>query len=104
MLASCNDVTFFTQPAHDRLRVAAVTGVLAGADELAATAAALVPIVASAPAGVLADHHAKAPADEYFGRLKLSILGVRNVVYDIDARADNAAEDAARGFCHNMAT
>jgi hypothetical protein len=45
---------------------------------------------------------AKAPADEYFGRVKLSILGVRNVIYDIDARADNAAEDVAANFCHKL--
>lgn len=29
-----------------------------------------------------------APADEYFGRLKLSILGVRNTLHDLGARAD----------------
>ena len=29
-----------------------------------------------------------APADEYFGRLKLSILGVRNTLRDLGARAD----------------
>jgi hypothetical protein len=45
---------------------------------------------------------AKAPADEYFGQFKMSILGVRNVVTDIDARADTAAEDAARGMCHKL--
>jgi hypothetical protein len=58
--------------------------------------------VASAPANVLAHHRAKAPADEYFGRLKMSILGVRNLVYDIDARADNATEDTAANFCHKL--
>lgn len=27
-----------------------------------------------------------APADEYFGRLKMSILGIRNQLHDLDAR------------------
>lgn len=56
----------------------------------------------SGPLLVVAHHGAKAPADEYFGRLKLSILGVRNLVYDIDARADNASEDVAATFCHKL--
>lgn len=30
-----------------------------------------------------------APADEYFGRLKLSILGIRNTIKDMGLKADN---------------
>jgi hypothetical protein len=36
-----------------------------------------------------------APADEYFGRLKLSILGVRNTLRDLGARADADPPHAA---------
>jgi hypothetical protein len=82
--------------------VLAGASVPARADESGAPAEATVPVVASAPAYVIAHHRAKAPADEYFGRLKLSILGVRNVVYDIDARADNATEEVAANFCHKL--
>ncbi len=35
-----------------------------------------------------------APADRYFGRLKMSILGVRNSIKDLSARADEHPEDA----------
>jgi hypothetical protein len=35
-----------------------------------------------------------APADRYFGRLKMSILGVRNSLKDLAARADANPEDA----------
>ena len=35
-----------------------------------------------------------APADRYFGRLKMSILGVRNSLKDLSARADAHPEDA----------
>jgi hypothetical protein len=35
-----------------------------------------------------------APADRYFGRLKMSILGVRNSITDLSARADAHPEDA----------
>jgi hypothetical protein len=35
-----------------------------------------------------------APADRYFGRLKMSILGVRNSIKDLAARADAHPEDA----------
>jgi hypothetical protein len=35
-----------------------------------------------------------APADRYFGRLKMSILGVRNSINDLSARADAHPEDA----------
>lgn len=35
-----------------------------------------------------------APADRYFGRLKMSILGVRNSLKDLALRADMHPEDA----------
>jgi hypothetical protein len=35
-----------------------------------------------------------APADRYFGRLKMSILGVRNSLKDLTARADAEPEQA----------
>lgn len=49
-----------------------------------------------------AHHGSKAPADEYFGRLKLSILGIRNSVADIDARGESADDVAARNLCHKL--
>src|ERR1700736_3653218 len=39
-----------------------------------------------------------APADRYFGRLKMSILGVRNSLRDLAARADAHPEDAEHIF------
>ncbi len=39
-----------------------------------------------------------APADRYFGRLKMSILGVRNQIKDLAARADAHPEDAEHVF------
>ncbi|HZO94269.1 MAG TPA: hypothetical protein VFB22_10940 [Candidatus Baltobacteraceae bacterium] len=39
-----------------------------------------------------------APADHYFGRLKMSILGVRNQLRDLSLRADEHPEDADHIF------
>ena len=39
-----------------------------------------------------------APADRYFGRLKMSILGVRNSLHDLSARADASPGDAEHIF------
>lgn len=39
-----------------------------------------------------------APADRYFGRLKMSILGVRNSIKDLALRADAHPEDAEHVF------
>jgi hypothetical protein len=58
--------------------------------------------LAAAPAGAVPHRRAKAPADEYFGHLKMSVLGMRNVISDVDLRADAAAEDAARNLCHKL--
>jgi hypothetical protein len=73
------------------------------ADEPAADAATLAPVLIIAPVmSSIAHRQAKAPADEYFGRYKISILGVRNVIYDVDARSENASEDAAAGMCRKL--
>jgi hypothetical protein len=80
----------------------AAAGLPAAADESGPPAEATAGVVASAPANVVAHQRAKAPADEYFGRLKMSILGVRNLIYDIDARADNASEEIAANLCHKL--
>jgi hypothetical protein len=39
-----------------------------------------------------------APADRYFGRLKMSILGVRNQLKDLSMRADAHPEDCEHIF------
>ena len=39
-----------------------------------------------------------APADRYFGRMKMSILGVRNSLKDLSDRADAHPEDAEHIF------
>ena len=39
-----------------------------------------------------------APADRYFGRLKMSILGVRNSLRDLAARADENPDQAEHIF------
>jgi hypothetical protein len=52
--------------------------------------------VFSANTAVLAQtHSALAPADQYFGRLKMSILGIRNSIKDLDYRASQAADGDA---------
>ncbi len=45
------------------------------------------PVFAESPANL-------APADRYFGRLKMSILGVRNSLKDLSERADAHPDDA----------
>ena len=39
-----------------------------------------------------------APADRYFGRMKMSILGIRNALKDLSTRADTFPEDASHVF------
>ncbi|MFN2449496.1 MAG: tol-pal system YbgF family protein [Candidatus Baltobacteraceae bacterium] len=41
---------------------------------------------AAGPALAQPQHHRVAPADEYFGRLKMSILGMRNEIKDLSTR------------------
>jgi hypothetical protein len=52
-------------------------------------------MAAAAPAPSGARAHCKvAPADEYFGKLKMSILGIRNVIRDQGAKVDYYPENA----------
>lgn len=37
-------------------------------------------------------HGAVAPADEYFGRLKMSVLGIANVIHDMRNRVETSPE------------
>ncbi len=62
----------------------------------------MIPASTSAAPQLSVHHGAKAPADEYFGRLKMSILGVRNVISVIDFRADSATDDNAADLCHKL--
>jgi hypothetical protein len=39
-----------------------------------------------------------APADRYFGRMKMSILGMRNALKDLSARIDSRPEEADHVF------
>lgn len=56
-------------------------------------------LTVSFPAPGCADPSANlAPADRYFGRLKMSILGVRNSIKDLSARAEAHPEDAEHVF------
>jgi hypothetical protein len=67
-------------------------------------AAALLAVsIAVAPAAAQADTHSSqaAPADEYFGRMRLSIVGIRNEIGLLDARieADPATADQDLKTC-----
>ena len=62
---------------------------------LMALAVAVATLSSAAPVPALADPSSSlAPADRYFGRLKMSILGVRNSLKDLSARADAHPEDS----------
>ena len=80
------------------LVVALTAGVASAHDQSNGSAAAS---NAAVPAAFV-HRSALAPADEYFGGFKMSILGVRNTIADIDARADVAADAAARSLCHKL--
>lgn len=45
-----------------------------------------------------ADTRGAAPADEYFGPFKESILGIRNHINDLERKADNELGEAERGI------
>ncbi|HET9029197.1 MAG TPA: hypothetical protein VFN49_03400 [Candidatus Aquilonibacter sp.] len=45
-----------------------------------------------------ADIHDAAPADEYFGPFKESILGIRNHINDLERKADRDLAGAVRGI------
>ena len=56
-------------------------------------------LVASLAAPVArADTHQAAPADEYFGPFKESILGIRNHIADLERKANSELADAVRGM------
>ena len=72
--------------------VAALPGAAATTEAKAAAGAQKAASPQHAPA------HARlkvAPADEYFGRLKMSILGIRNTIKDLGAKADFQPQKAA---------
>lgn len=89
-----------TDPRRARALMAplALAAILIGSLPLASGAAAVKPSAAKAPRAKNAHATAKpapyrphtglAPADEYFGRLKMSILGVRNKVKELGLDAD----------------
>jgi hypothetical protein len=62
-----------------------------------ALAASLLPAAGAAPA-TAGTTGAVAPADRYFGRLQMSILGVRNSLHDLSARVDAHPEEAAHVY------
>lgn len=61
----------------------------------AALASSAVSAAAPAPAQPAA---AVAPADRYFGRMQMSILGVRNSLHDLDVQLDAHPEDGAKVY------
>jgi cyanate lyase len=72
------------------------------ADQSALRTTAMASTLASAAPSGIVHRAARAPADEYFGQLKMSILGVRNVIYVVDYRAESATDDVARDLCHKL--
>ncbi len=58
---------------------------------LAAIAGFLLASVPFAPSAALAAYHVVAPADEYFGHQRLSILGMRNMLHDLQRDSQNGA-------------
>ncbi|MGB8267522.1 MAG: hypothetical protein WCE44_14430 [Candidatus Velthaea sp.] len=52
---------------------------------------ALVAVFAMSVPSLAQDHSSLAPADQYFGRMKMSILGIRNTIHDMDVRASYQA-------------
>jgi hypothetical protein len=60
-----------------------------------ALASNLIAVTAPASAGPAS---AVAPADRYFGRLQMSILGVRNALHDLTRQVDAHPEEAAHVY------
>lgn len=56
------------------------------------------PIVATAAPALAVPSANLAPADRYFGRMKMSILGIRNSLKDLGAEADVRPDNAAHIF------
>jgi hypothetical protein len=57
-------------------------------------ALALLSCAESAFAQTKGDLTRYAPADEYFGQLQMSILGIRNMIHDLSLQYDNTPENA----------
>ena len=62
---------------------------------LVAMVGLLLPVVSFVPVPAQAAYHLVAPADEYFGRQRLSILGMRNMLHDLQRDAQNGSKDDA---------
>jgi len=52
--------------------------------------------------GLYVKRHAQAPADEYFGHANLSILGMGNLIKDINRAAHNRDATAAQDMTHKL--
>jgi hypothetical protein len=52
-------------------------------------------VLGSSTAVLAQTHSALAPADQYFGRMKMSILGIRNSIKDLDYRASGGDQGDA---------
>jgi hypothetical protein len=51
----------------------------------------LIAVCAMSVPSVAQTRYSQAPADQYFGRMKMSILGIRNTIHDMDVRASYQA-------------
>jgi len=56
----------------------------------------------AAPAAAQTSLRTLAPADRYFGQLKMSVLGMRNAIKDISAYADAAAGADVSNLLHKL--
>ena len=65
------------------------------AASLAVILGLMLPVVSPVPAPAVAAYHTVAPADEYFGHQRLSILGMRNMLHDLMRDSRNGARDDA---------
>jgi hypothetical protein len=54
-------------------------------------------MITLAPAGARADETSRAaPADEYFGMYRMSVLGIRNVIHDLSSKIERNGENPSR--------
>jgi len=63
---------------------------------------ALVAVFAMSVPSIAQDHSSLAPADQYFGRMRMSILGIRNTIHDMDVRASYQAPSDADYIYHKL--
>jgi hypothetical protein len=78
---------------HVMVTVALITGIALTSGAIAVGAPA-----AAAPDRAAASTRALAPADRYFGRMQMSILGVRNALHDLAQHVAAHPEDAVRVY------